>query len=132
MLALVHGVDLVEVERIAGMLESHGEPFVNRVFTHAEQEYAESGGSARAERYAARFAAKEAVLKAIGTGWAGGIAWTDVGVRHGSGGRPELELTGEAANVAQSQGITGWTLSLSHTAAMAMASVVGVVTGKEA
>ena len=69
MATLVHGVDLVEIRRIESMLESHGDHFIDRVFTQLERAYAEQGGAGRAERYAARFAAKEAVFKALGSGW---------------------------------------------------------------
>ena len=131
MAQLVHGVDLVEVSRIEDMLERHGASFVNRVFTVDEQHYAEASPPGRAERYAARFAAKEAVLKALGTGWAGGMAWTDVGVKHGPNGQPLVHLSGMAAEEAGAQGVSGWVLTLSHVGGMAMASVIGVCHEKE-
>ena len=122
---LVHGVDLVDISRIESMLETHGDAFLQRVFTATEQRDAEAGGKRRCEHYAARFAAKEAVFKALGTGWAGGIGWTDVGIERRSGGQPQVCIVGEAAAVAAQQGITHWAISLSHTQKHAMASVVG-------
>ena len=121
---LRHGVDLVEVDRIAEMLDRHGERFATRVFTEAEQRYADAGRRRRPERYAVRFACKEAVLKALGTGWRDGIAWRDVGVVRLPSGAPELRLSGEVARLAEGQGLTRWAVSLSHTARYAVASVV--------
>lgn len=121
---IAHGVDLCEERRIVEMVERHGDSFLERVFTSGEREYAHPGGRLRGERLAARFAAKEAVLKALGTGWRGGMAWTDVEVvRHGSG-QPRIRLAGEAAAVASRRGIVSWHLSLSHVAGLAMASVI--------
>jgi holo-[acyl-carrier protein] synthase len=128
MATLVHGVDLVEIRRIESMLESHGDHFIDRVFTPAERAYADQGVAGRAERYAARFAAKEAVFKALGSGWSGGTAWVDVGVVHRVGGAPAIEISGHAAELAESMGITCWELSLTHTSDLAMASVVGLKT----
>ncbi len=124
-MTLVHGVDLVEIARVDAMLDKHGEAFLQRVFTPVEQRDADAGGVRRSEHLAARFAAKEAVFKALGTGWAGGIAWTDVGVERRPGGQPMVVLQGVAAETAADAGITTWALSLSHTAEHAMASVVG-------
>jgi holo-[acyl-carrier protein] synthase len=124
-MTLVHGVDLVEVERIESMLAHHGAHFVDRVFTSVEQRDAEAGGKRRAEHYAARFAAKEAVFKALGTGWSGGIDWRDIGVVRLPGGQPTVAIEGEAARVAKAKGIGNWALSLTHTKTHAMASVVG-------
>jgi holo-[acyl-carrier protein] synthase len=122
---IAHGVDLVEVSRIRGMLERHPERFLGRVFTRDEAAYAENH-QRRAEHLAARFAVKEAVLKALGTGWAGGVAWTDIEVRREPTGRPTLHLTGHAASLASSQGITSWLISITHTGELAMASVIGL------
>ena len=120
-----HGVDIVEVARIASMLEAHGERFVTRCFTRAEAGYAESAHHRRAERYAARFACKEAVLKALGTGWRDGIAWRQIEVRREPSGRPSLVLTGRCAEIADDLGIVQWHVSLSHTDTNAIASVLG-------
>lgn len=123
---LFHGVDLVEVSRIADMLEKHGDEFINRCFTDAEQSMSNvSSDATRTQRYAARYAAKEAVLKALGTGLAGGINWIDVSVERNEG-PPTIVLSGEAARISNSLGIDSWHLSLSHTDTMAMASVIGV------
>jgi len=122
---VVHGVDLIDVARIARMLDTHGDTFVQRCFTVTEQEAANvSNKDMRAQRFAARYAAKEAVLKALGTGLAGGIQWIEVGVVR-EDGPPRVELSGRAAEVADAAGITQWRLSLSHAGGMAMASVIG-------
>jgi holo-[acyl-carrier protein] synthase len=121
-----HGIDLVANDRIARMLDRHGEPFVTRCFTEAERAYCDANPKRRVEHYAARFAAKEAVLKALGTGWAGGITWQDVVVTRTDRGQPGVELTGIAAAVADQRGVDHWLLSLSHTDTHAIASAIGV------
>jgi len=123
---LVHGIDVVDVRRIASMLDTHGQTFIDRCFTPTEQEISEvKSQETRAQRYAARYAAKEAVLKALGTGLAGGIEWVNIGVIR-EDGPPMVELSGKAAEVAAKMGITDWRLSLSHTDDIAMASVIGI------
>ena len=118
------GVDLCEVDRLkAALLSSHGNRLRERVFTRAEIAYAESKAS-RFERYAARFAAKEAGMKALGTGWRGGIAWQDLEVGHLPGGRPTLRLHGKAAEIAERMGVTDIALSMTHTAVQGMALVI--------
>jgi len=124
MLILGHGIDLTETARIARLLDDHAERFIERVFTAAERAYCEAGEANRLERFAARFAAKEAVLKALGTGWSGGIAWTDVEVFKHPTGQPGVTLHGEADRIAQGLGITHWALSLTHTKTHAMASAI--------
>lgn len=119
-----HGVDLVEISRIARMLDDHSDHFINRCFTPGERAYAESSPQLRAERYAARFACKEAVMKAVGTGWAQGVSWTEIDVQLQPGGKPTLVLSGRCAEIAAGMGIRTWHISLSHTAGMAMASVI--------
>jgi holo-[acyl-carrier protein] synthase len=124
-----HGVDLVEIARIEAMLAEHGERFRDRCFTAEEQAYAEAATVRRAERYAARFAAKEAVLKALGTGWRDGIAWTDIAISRDPAGRPRVTLSGRCGELAAEQGIRRWSLSLSHAGTgegggYAMASVI--------
>ena len=124
---LGHGIDLVQTRRIARLLQEHGDRFRNRCFTPAEQVYAEAARRRRAERYAARFACKEAVLKALGTGWRNGIAWTDIEVLREPSGRPGLRLAGECARHAAGLGIARWLVSLSHAegdAGYAVASVI--------
>ena len=119
-----HGVDITEVPRIADMIARHGDAFWARCFTPAERAYCEQNAKRTAEHAAARFAAKEAALKCLGTGWRDGIAWTDIEVLRDPAGKPSLRLSGEAARIAASLGITRWHLSLTHTAAQAMASVI--------
>ena len=124
MIVIGHGVDLTEVARIERMLAEHGERFGERVFTDTERLYADAGGRRRAERYAARFAAKEAAFKALGTGWRSGIAWTDAEVVHGADGAPTLRVHGALAQAATERGVTLWRISLTHTDSLAMASVL--------
>ncbi|MCH8164338.1 MAG: holo-ACP synthase [Planctomycetes bacterium] len=125
MRVLAHGVDLVEIQRIEAMLDEHGDRFLQRCFSEAERAYADSGRGRRAERYAVRIACKEAVFKALGTGWSGGIRWLDVEVDREPTGRPRLALTGRCAELATELGIVHWHVSLSHTTSNALASVVG-------
>jgi holo-[acyl-carrier protein] synthase len=106
------------------MIESHEERFLERCFTASERAYCDANPKRRAEHYAARFAAKEAALKALGTGWSGGIAWTDVEVVRPPDGAPSIALSGEAERLASSLGVTGWRLSLTHGAGFAIASAV--------
>lgn len=108
---------------MGGALSRNGDAFLRRVFTEGERTYAESSAN-RLERYAARFAAKEAAMKALGTGWASGVTWHDFEVRNEPSGKPVLMLHGEAASIAESRGITRIHLSLTHTASNAMASVI--------
>ncbi|MBY0307747.1 MAG: holo-ACP synthase [Phycisphaerales bacterium] len=118
-----HGIDLVEVARIARMLEAHQDRAIERLFTADER--AECAGDARAPaRYAARFAAKEAAMKALGAGPAGGVNWKDFSVRNNAAGAPVLVVTGRAAEIAAGLGITGWSVSLTHTGEYAAASVI--------
>jgi len=120
---LGHGVDLVEISRIRRLLGDHPERFLERVFT--EQEQLDSGtGKRRDEHIAARFAAKEAALKALGTGWSQGIGWTDVSVVKNEAGKPSMILNGRAGEIAASLGIETLHLSLSHTDTHAIASVI--------
>ena len=125
MIVIGHGIDVVEVDRIVSMLDDHGDRFLTRVFTEREQAHAEQGVKRRYERYAVRFAAKEAALKVIGTGWRDGIAWTDVEVVSLPSGQPTLEVAGKAGEVAASLGIDSWLVSLSHIGPMGFASVLG-------
>jgi holo-[acyl-carrier protein] synthase len=117
------GIDIAEVPRIAAAIERFGHRFLRRVFTENEIRYCDSKAN-RIERYAARFAAKEAALKAIGTGWKGGVAWTDVEVRREASGRPTIAFTGKAAEFASRLGVRRASLSLSHTKDQAIASVI--------
>lgn len=122
---LGHGIDIVCVARIADMLRRHGQHFLNRCFTPAEQGYA-LGAKRRDEHLAGRFAAKEAALKALGTGWRHGIAWTDVEVVLLPSGQPTLRVGGQAGEAARQMGIGGWMVSISHTDDHAVASVIAM------
>ena len=95
MSVLGHGIDLVETARIGAMIDQHGQHFLDRCFTPAEQAYAARSMKRRIEHLAGRFAAKEAILKVIGTGWRGGIAWTDMEILNRESGQPFVTLTGE-------------------------------------
>jgi holo-[acyl-carrier protein] synthase len=117
------GIDIAEVPRIREAIERHGERFLKRIFTEGEIQYCESKAN-RVERYAARFAAKEAGMKAIGTGWNHGVCWRDIEVARKPGGRPTLLLHGKAAEFAAKLGATNIALSLTHTAQEAMAQVI--------
>lgn len=121
---LYHGIDITPVARVREMLDRHGDSFRERCFTEAEAKHCDAGGRT-AEHYAGRFAAKEAVLKALGTGWSGGIAWTDVEILAMPGGEPRVVLHGKAAQAARARGITAWAVSISHTDELAIASVIG-------
>jgi holo-[acyl-carrier protein] synthase len=117
------GIDIAEVPRIREVIERHGQRFLQRVFTEGEIQYCESKAN-RVERYAARFAAKEAGMKALGTGWNHGVRWRDIEVARKPGGRPTLLLHGKAAEFAAKLGATNIALSLTHTTDQAMAQVI--------
>lgn len=117
------GIDIIEVARIREVL-LRTPRFGERVFTAAERAYCESRGAVAAEHYAARFAAKEAMLKALGTGWRGGIGWQDVEVAARDSGAPYLVLHGTVQDLFKSSGATTVHLSLSHTSEHAIAQVV--------
>jgi holo-[acyl-carrier protein] synthase len=119
------GLDVCDVDRIRRALErATGARFVARVFTPAEQRYCEARGRGRFASYAARFAAKEAGMKALGTGWARGVGWRDFEVVRRPGAAPALVLHGRAAALARQAGLARWHLALTHTAASAAATVV--------
>jgi len=117
------GVDIAETARIEQGLERHGDRFAQRIFTRAEIDYCEKFKN-RAERYAARFAAKEAAFKALGTGWRRGIRWLDVEVVHQPSGKPELVLTGRAQEIARELQVTRTSVSLSHSDRYVVALVI--------
>ncbi len=117
------GVDIVETARIADLLGNHPERFLERCFTKGEQEDSKSN-KRNHEHLAARFAAKEAALKALGTGWSQGIGWTDIEVVKEESGKPTLNITGRALEIANELGIAKWHLSLSHISTHAIASVI--------
>lgn len=122
---IAHGIDLVDCPRIEAMIERHGERFVQRIFTAAEQAYAESNKN-KIEKLAGRFAAKEAILKLMGTGWRGKIAWTDIEIINNSSGQPEVTLDGEVEKIADKLGIKHISVSITHTANFAIASAVAL------
>ena len=117
------GVDLAEVERIRSAIARYGRRFIERIYTPAEIAYVERKAN-RFERYAGRFAAKEAGMKAIGTGWRGGITWHDFEVTNLRSGKPTLAFHGVAAKVAAHLGVKNVSLSLTHTAEQGMAFVI--------
>ncbi len=117
------GVDLIEVARIAQSIERFGERFVQRIYTEREIAYC-SGNRNHAEGFAARFAAKEAGAKALGTGMNLGVTWREIEVGRSPLGRPSLELSGQARRVAEQLGVRRISLSLTHTAELAVAMVV--------
>jgi holo-[acyl-carrier protein] synthase len=117
------GIDLVEIARIQQSLERYGQRFLNRVFTSAEQAYCMRKRNA-AESFAARFAAKEAGAKALGTGISRGVNWLEIEVVREPGGRPSLRFHGRAAEIASQLGVAHAALSISHTATLSMANVI--------
>ena len=117
------GIDIAEVPRIAASIARFGDRFLHRIFTESEIRYCESKAN-RVERYAARFAAKEAAMKAIGTGWNQGVTWRDVEVCRQPGSRPTIAFHGKAAEFAAKLGVIHIALSLSHTEAYALAQVI--------
>jgi holo-[acyl-carrier protein] synthase len=117
------GIDIAEVPRIAESIQRFGERFLRRVFTEGEIRYCDSKAN-RVERYAARFAAKEAAMKALGTGWQRGVRWRDVEVAHEPGGRPTILFHGKAAEYFARLGAARVALSISHTAEQAVAQVI--------
>jgi holo-[acyl-carrier protein] synthase len=117
------GIDIAEVSRIGETIARFGPRFIERVFTEGEIRYCDSKAN-RVERYAARFAAKEAGMKALGTGWNFGVRWRDIEVARRPGSRPTLIFHGKAAEFAARLGTKNVSLSLTHTAEQAMAFVI--------
>ena len=122
---VAHGIDLVDCPRIEAMIERHGERFIQRVFTAAEQAYAKANKN-EIEKLSGRFAAKEAILKLMGTGWRGKIAWTDIEIINNSIGQPEVTLDGEVKKIADKLGVKHISVSITHTANFAIASAVAL------
>jgi holo-[acyl-carrier protein] synthase len=116
------GIDICPVERIEGILERQGGMFADRVFTSTEKQYAEAGPAVRGQRYAARWAAKEATIKALGG--PPGLKWTEMEVVNSEDGVPSLVLHGEAAKCAERQGATRNWLTITHAGGVAVAVVV--------
>ncbi len=117
------GIDLCEVARIKDAIVRHGRRFLERVYTAREIAYAERKANLY-ERYAARFAAKEAGMKALGTGWRGGVGWRDFEVTNLPSGRPTLQFHGKASEIARQLGVENISLSITHTSTQAMAMVI--------
>src|SRR2546421_6291991 len=111
---LGHGIDIVETGRIRQLVEHHGAHFLDRVFTRAEQDYCAMNPKRYFEHLAGRFAAKEAVLKVLGTGWRGGIAWTDVEVVKEASGQPRGLVSGEGERIPRALGVLRGALRISH------------------
>jgi holo-[acyl-carrier protein] synthase len=125
-----HGIDLVDFPRIEDMVNRHGERFLDRVFTSSEQAYAKANKN-NIEKLAGRFAAKEAILKLVGTGWRGKIAWTDIEIINSQTGQPKVNLSGEVKKIADSLGISQISVSITHTANFAIASAVAISKSNE-
>jgi holo-[acyl-carrier protein] synthase len=117
------GIDIAEVPRIRQSMARFGERFLQRIYTAGERRYCDSKAN-REERYAARFAAKEAAMKALGTGWSHGVRWRDCEVVRLPGGRPTIAFHGRAGEIASKLGVKNAALSISHTAEQAIAQVI--------
>jgi len=126
---LAHGIDLVEFGRLEQMLDRHGQRMLDRLFTAREQADAEKSRN-RLERLAGRFAAKEAVMKLVGTGWRDGIGWTDVEVVNNPLGQPIVNIAGRVKELADQKGVEQITISLTHTDRFAIASAVAIADQK--
>src|SRR5437016_13544860 len=117
------GIDVEDVERVKGAMERQGERFLKRIFTERERSYCEQFRD-KYERYAGRFAVKEAAMKALGTGWSRGVRWVDIEVLRLGGSRPMLELKGEARKIADRMRVKNIAISITHTSKQAMAQVI--------
>jgi len=121
---IAHGIDMVECSRLQSVIDRHGGRFLQRIFTPGELNYC-MGRKRRIEHLAGRFAAKEAVLKVLGTGWRNGIRWTDIEVINAPSGQPRVLLTGRCRQVARQVGLENILISISHVHSHAIASAVG-------
>jgi holo-[acyl-carrier protein] synthase len=117
------GLDVTEIDRIEQAIGRHGDAFKRRVYTEAERAYCESH-RVSAERFAGRFAAKEAGMKALGTGWRGGVTWHDFEVVRERSGKPTLRLTGVALTLAEKKGVKNIVMTITHSGNLALAQVV--------
>jgi holo-[acyl-carrier protein] synthase len=117
------GVDITEVDRMEAAIARRGRPFLNRLFTPAEILYCEKHRHS-AERFAGRFAAKEAAMKALGTGWARGVRWIDIEIVREPSGKPTLKLSGAAAAIAASLGVMHIAVTITHDGNTALAQVI--------
>jgi holo-[acyl-carrier protein] synthase len=117
------GIDIAEVPRIRQSIARFGDRFLQRIYTPGEIRYCDSKAN-REERYAARFAAKEAAMKALGTGWSHGVRWRDCEVTRLPGGRPTMTFHGKAGEIAAKLGVRHTALSITHTSEQALAQVI--------
>jgi holo-[acyl-carrier protein] synthase len=117
------GLDIAEVDRIEAAIRRRGAPFLERLFTPAEVSYCERHKN-RFERYAARFAAKEAAMKALGTGWSHGVRWRDIEVTREVTGKPTVRLAGAALQIAERMGVKNISISITHSGNLALAQVI--------
>jgi holo-[acyl-carrier protein] synthase len=117
------GADITEVDRIQGAIERQGERILRRIYTAAEIAYCERFKN-KYERYAGRFAVKEAAMKALGTGWSRGVRWVDIEVVREKGGKPVLALAGEAKKIAERMGVKNIAITITHTEKQALAQVI--------
>src|SRR5246500_3918815 len=117
------GIDMEEGERGKGAIERQGERFLKRIYTERERAYCEQFKD-KYERYAGRFAVKEAAMKALGTGWSRGVRWVDIEVVRLPGGRPNLALKGKAKKIADAMGVKNIAVSITHTAEQAIGQVI--------
>jgi holo-[acyl-carrier protein] synthase len=117
------GLDIAEIDRIASVITRHGPAILERLYTPAEVAYCESHKN-KFERYAARFAAKEAAMKALGTGWRRGVRWRDIEVSNAPGGKPTLRLEGVAKDIADGLGVRNISLTITHSGNLALAEVI--------
>jgi len=122
---IAHGIDLVDCRQMDRLIERHGRRFLERVFTGTERAYSKLNKN-RTEKLAGRFAAKEAVLKLIGTGWRGKIAWKDIEIANNTMGQPLVKLCGEVKRIAGELGIEQVSVSITHTSNFAIASAVAL------
>jgi holo-[acyl-carrier protein] synthase len=120
-----HGIDLVECARIASLVDRHGNRFCDRILTDRERTYIDTH-KLPIPHIAGRFAAKEAILKVLGTGWRGKIAWRDIEILNDPAGRPDVTLRGECAAIAERLGMTRVLISITHTDTYASASAIGL------
>lgn len=117
------GLDIAEIDRIEAAIKRHGAAFLERLYTAAEVAYCEKHRN-KYERYAARFAAKEAAMKALGTGWSNGVRWRDIEVVRAANGKPSLKLEGKAGEVAAKLGVKNIALTITHSGNLALAEVI--------
>jgi len=117
------GLDIAEIDRIEAAITRHGAPILERLYTPAEVAYCESHRN-KFERYAGRFAAKEAAMKALGTGWRRGVRWRDIEIVREPSGKPSLALKGAAKRIADGLGVKNISVTITHSGNLALAEVI--------